>query len=61
MQAKVPPDAMAEAALKASTKASKPDERPEELIPELVQFLKAHPEIKAVPKAVQVKESFNTY
>lgn len=29
-------------------------ERPEELVPEIVQFLKEHPEIRAVPKVVQV-------
>ena len=30
-------------------------ERPEELAPDLIRFLQAHPEIKAVPKLVQVR------
>ena len=42
-----------------TVKASKPGpaslERPEELVPELVAFLKGHPEIRGVAKAVQVR------
>ena len=30
-------------------------ERPEELLPDLIRFLQGHPEIKAVPKLVQVR------
>ena len=32
-------------------------ERPQELVPDLIRFLQAHPEIKAVPKLVQVRLS----
>lgn len=35
-------------------KARAGNERPEELVPELIKFLQTHPEIKALPKAVQV-------
>lgn len=55
IRATLPPDPNAEAAPKASSKPAKTDERPEEMVPELVKFLKAHPELKAVSKAVQVR------
>lgn len=53
-----PPAKPEEATPKADGRADKSRtaglERPEELVPELIKFLQSHPEIKALPKAVQV-------
>lgn len=59
LQVCVPPSV--EAGTPAKTPGARPEraagglERPDELVPELLRFLQAHPEIKAVPKVVQVR------